>query len=149
MKRDLRFEFVYPYPPERVWRALTDPKALAEWLMENDFEARMGHEFQFRTKPAPGFDGIVRCKIVELDPPKRLSYSWEGGGMSTKVTFALEAVPGGTRLRLEHKGFEGVKAMMVSFILGSGWRKKILRTSLPAALARLDRQSDGSQGDGL
>ena len=44
MKRDLRFEATYPHPPERVWRALTDPKALAEWLMENDFEPRLGHQ---------------------------------------------------------------------------------------------------------
>jgi uncharacterized protein YndB with AHSA1/START domain len=48
MNRDLRFEVTYPHPPEKVWRALTDPQAIAQWLMKNNFEARVGHKFQFR-----------------------------------------------------------------------------------------------------
>ena len=138
MKRDLRFEFVYPHPPEKVWRALTDSKAIAQWLMENTFEPRLGQKFQFRTKPAPGFDGIVNCEVTELDPPRRLAYTWKGWPIDTLVTFTLEAVAEGTRLRLEHTGFRGVKALMVSLIMGSGWKSKILRVHLPALLARMD-----------
>ena len=78
MKRDLAFEVVYPHPVERVWRALTDRAALAEWPMANDFEPRVGHRFQFRTRPAPGFDGIVRCEVVTLEEPRRLAYTWQG-----------------------------------------------------------------------
>ena len=136
MRRDLKFEAMYPHPPERVWRALTDRAALAQWLMENDFEPRLGHQFTFRTKPAPGFDGIVHCEVTELEPPRRLAYTWKGGKIDTTVSFALEAVEGGTRLVLEHRGFTGAGGMMVSFILGSGW-KKMVEKKLPEAVARL------------
>jgi uncharacterized protein YndB with AHSA1/START domain len=138
MKRDLEFEVVYPYPPERVWRALTDPNAIAEWLMPNDFQPRLGQRFQFRTKPRRGFDGIVNCEVIEIDPMRRLSYTWAGGGLNTVVIFSLQPVSGGTRLRLEHRGFTGLRGLMVSGILGSGWKKKILREGLPAVLSRID-----------
>lgn len=130
MKRDLRFQVFYPHPPEKVWKALTDSKLIAKWLMENDFQPIVGHKFQFKTAPQPGFDGIVKCEVLEVDEPHRLSYSWKGGGMDTTVTFTLEPVGEGTRLTLEHTGFTGLKGMMVSFILGSGWKKKILRKNL-------------------
>jgi uncharacterized protein YndB with AHSA1/START domain len=138
MKRDLRFEAVYPYPIEKVWRAITDPKAISQWLMENDFEPKLGHKFMFRSKPQPGWDGIVNCEVLELDPPRRLSYSWSGGGLNTMVTFLLEPATKGTRLRLEHKGFAGLKGLMVSMILGSGWKSNILKRNLPAVLAYVD-----------
>ncbi|HYX70932.1 MAG TPA: SRPBCC domain-containing protein [Terriglobales bacterium] len=139
MKRDLRFEATYPHPPERVWRALTEREALAAWLMENDFEPRLGHRFTFRTKPAPGFDGVVHCEVTELEPPRRLAYTWKNGKIDTTVSFVLEAVAGGTRLVLEHRGFSGAGGMMVSFILGSGWRKMVEK-KLPAVVARLTAQ---------
>ncbi len=139
MKRDLRFEEIYPYPPERVWEAITDAEALSDWLMPTDFAPRLGHKFQFRTKPAPGFDGIVNCEVIELVPPRRLAYTWKGGGIDTVVTFTLEAAPQGTKLVLEHKGFRGLRATMVSFIMGSGWKKSILPQRLPAALKRYER----------
>jgi len=72
MKRDLRFEVVYKHPIEKVWRALTDSKAIAQWLMENDFEPRLGHKFMFHSKPQPGWDGKSYCEVTELDPPRRL-----------------------------------------------------------------------------
>ncbi len=137
MKRDIVIEVVYPHPPEKVWKALTDPNALAEWLMENDFEPRVGHKFQFRTEPKGGWSGIVDCEVLELDPPRRLSYSWKSEQLDTVVTFTLEPVAEGTRLRLEHTGFEGFKAILVSFILSKGWKKKILRQNLPEILAKL------------
>lgn len=142
MKRDLRLIETYPYPPERVWRALTDPTAMADWLMPNDFEPKIGHRFQFRTKPAPGFDGIVHCEVLELEPPRTLAFSWRGGGVETVVRFTLERVAGGTCLHFEQTGFQGAKGVMVSFILGSGWKKKILPHNLPAAAGRIG--ADGS-----
>jgi uncharacterized protein YndB with AHSA1/START domain len=137
LKRDLRFEAYYDYPPETVWQALTDSEAIAQWLMPNDFEPNIGHKFTLRTKPAPGFDGIVHCEVKELEPPHRLSYSWEGGGINTLVTFVLEVIPGGTKLVLEHKGFRGLRGMMVSSILGKGWGSKILFQALPEVLSRI------------
>lgn len=63
MKRTIRRTVRYPHPPSRVWAAITSSAALARWLMPNDFEPKVGHEFTFRTDPAPGFDGIVHCKV--------------------------------------------------------------------------------------
>src|SRR5262245_66552550 len=100
MSTQIRLQEIYPYPRERVWRALTDPAAIADWLMPNNFEPRLGHEFEMRTKPAPGFDGIVRCKVTVLERPDRFAFTWRGGGLDTLVTFTLESVDQGTRLRM-------------------------------------------------
>jgi uncharacterized protein YndB with AHSA1/START domain len=134
MPRDLHFEMTYPHSIEKVWRTITDAASIAQWLMPNDFQPRLGHKFQFRTKPAPGFDGIVNCEVLELDPPNRLVYSWTGGGIDTQVVWTLQAVSEGTRLRLDHTGFRGMRGWMVSRILGKGWRSKILVESLPKVL---------------
>lgn len=119
-----------------MWQALTNAEALSQWLMPNDFQPVVGHKFQFRTKPAPGFDGIVHCEVLEVSPPERLVYSWIGGGVDTRVVWTLTKLPTGTRLILDHLGFKGLRGMFVSQILGSGWRSKILSTNLPALLDR-------------
>jgi uncharacterized protein YndB with AHSA1/START domain len=127
----------YPHTPDRVWTALTDSRALSEWLMANDFQPRLGHKFRFRTKPAPGFDGIVHCEVTELDPPRRLAYTWKGGNIDTVVTWTLEPTANGTRLRLEHSGFRGIRGTILrKFVLGPGWRKMFDR-KLPAVLDRV------------
>lgn len=138
MKRDLKFSRVYPHPPELVWMALTNRDALGEWLMSNDFEPEIGHRFQFHTEPAPGFDGIVNCEVLAVDEPRHLSYSWKGGPINTILTFTLEKVPEGTRLTMEQRGFEGLKAVMVSYILGTGF-KSMYEKKLPALLDKLAR----------
>ena len=136
MARTLRFEALYPYAPEQVWVALTDSAAIADWLMPNDFEARVGHCFTMKTKPAPGFDGIVRCKVIEVDPPRSLAYSWKGGGIDTIVRYALAAEGGNTRLVMEQSGFTGLRGFMVSRILGGGW-KRIIGEYLEDAAGRV------------
>ena len=105
--------------------------------MENDFEPRVGHRFQFHTAPRPGFNGIVRCEVLEVDEPRRLVYSWQGGQMRrpTIVTWTLEPIEHGTRLRLDHTGFEGASGLALSVILGVGWRRLLSRT-LTQHLAR-------------
>ena len=137
MKRDLRFEAVYPHSIERVWRALTDSKAMAEWLRPNDFEPRLGHKFMFTSKPQPGWDGKTYCEVTELDPPRRLAYTWRGGPIDTVLRITLVSAGRGTKLVLEHTGFRGVKALLVSMIMGSGW-KRIVRTGIEAVIARMD-----------
>jgi uncharacterized protein YndB with AHSA1/START domain len=137
MKRTLKRTVVYSHPIERVWRALTDREALARWLMPNDFEPVVGRAFQFRTDPAPGWDGIVHCKVLELEAPSLLRVSWTGGPVDTVVTWRLTDAGGGTtRLEFEQSGFDGLKAIMVSFILGSGWPRMYDRL-LPAVLDQL------------
>ena len=127
-----------PHPPGKVWHALTDPGRLAAWLMPNDFQPRVGHRFTFRTDPSPahGFDGVVRCEVLELVPPERLRISWAGGGIDTTVTWRLVPEGTGTRLFLDHEGFDetdpGQQAAMR--VLGGGWRGHLARR-LDKALA--------------
>ena len=132
----IRFEALYPFPAEQVWVALTDPAAIAEWLMPNDFESRVGHRFNFRTKPAPGFDGIVDAQVLVAEQPRLLVYSWKGGGIDTIVTWTLVSEGSHTRVIMEQDGFRGIKGFMISRILGSGW-KRMVETRLPAAVARV------------
>lgn len=138
MTRNLRFEVVYPHSVDSVWHAITDSEALAEWLMPNDFRAELRHRFTFQTHPAPGFDGVIQCKVVECDPPRRLAYTWAASnGIDTLVRFSLEPFgASSTRLVLEHNGFAGLQGLLLSFILSAGWKKKILRTRLPEYLVK-------------
>jgi uncharacterized protein YndB with AHSA1/START domain len=136
MARTLRFEALYPCSPEQVWAALTDAEAIADWLMPNDFRAEVGHRFNFRTKPAPGFDGVVDCEVLEVDPPRALAYSWKGGGIDTVVRYSLIGEGANTRLTMEQSGFTGLRGWMVSRILGGGW-KKIIGTGLREAAGRV------------
>jgi uncharacterized protein YndB with AHSA1/START domain len=134
MKRDLHFEFTYPHPVEHVWRTITSSEAISHWLMPNDFQPVVGHRFQFRTKPRPGFDGVVQCEVLEIVPPERLVYSWTGGGLDTRLIWTLKQVPDGTHLTLDHVGFTGIRGTLISGILGQGWGSKILAVNLPAIL---------------
>ncbi len=139
MGRDLTIERTFRHPPERVWRALTNPAALAAWNMENDFQPRLGHCFQFRMPPQPGFDGVIHCEVTELEAPRRLAYTWRSNAhpSPTTVTWTLTPVAEGTHLRLDHRGFEGLFGVALSFMLGSGWGR-MLRTRLAAVLDRID-----------
>jgi len=136
MAKTIRFEALYPHTPDQVWTALTDPQALADWLMPNDFVAEVGRSFQFKTQPAPGFDGTVNCEVLELDRPRRVAWRWKGGGIDTVVSFELEAHGGSTRLVMEHSGFAGMRGMMVSKILSGGW-KRMIEERLPAAAGKV------------
>lgn len=126
MKRDLKYERFYKHPPERVWKALTDPKWLSAWYMDNDFQPVVGHTFTFRTVPAPdaGFDGVLYCEVILVDAPHQLAYTFIGGYMERKTTVKWTLIPvdGGTLLKLEHTGFTGLTDLAVSSILDSGWQ---------------------------
>jgi uncharacterized protein YndB with AHSA1/START domain len=132
--RAVRADVFLAHPPARVWRALTDPGLLARWLMPNDFRPAVGHEFTFRTEPRPeaGFDGIVHCAVLAIEPERLLRISWRGGPLDTTVTWTLVPEGRGTRLFLVHDGFDpGDPAQQLTRrILGQGWRSHV-----PAALA--------------
>ena len=136
MSRDLKFVQDYQHPIERVWEALTDDKAIAAWLMPNDFKPVVGHRFQFKSKPQPGWNGIVDCEVLRVEAPRLLSYSWKGGPLDTVLTIELAAIDGGTRLSLEHTGFKGFKALLVAKLMGSGW-KGIVSRGIPEVLEKL------------
>ena len=104
MGQHVKLEVYYPHPPEQVWRILTNRRALAAWLMENDFEPCLGHRFQFRNPLLPGLD-VIDCEVIALDAPKRLVYTWQERQTPypSIVTWTLEPVQGGTQLKLEHR----------------------------------------------
>jgi uncharacterized protein YndB with AHSA1/START domain len=118
------------HPPAKVWRALTDPGRLARWLMPNDFEPVVGHRFTFRTEPRPqqGFDGVVHCQVIDLEPDRLLRITWRGGRLDTTVTWTLAPEGHGTRLFLEHAGFDPDDPLQrqVRTMLGGGWRSRVL-----------------------
>ena len=122
------------FPREMIWQALTDSAQLGAWLMPNDFRPEIGHRFTFRTKPAPGFDGIVHCEVLELVPPERLVISWKGGPLDTRVAFELAETSTGTRLTLRHTGFAGLSNVIPRIALGFGW-KDLLARKLPRHLS--------------
>ena len=88
------------FPPDRVWRALTKPHLIAEWLMLNDFEPEIGHRFDFRADW-----GSVACEVLAVEPMKTLAYSWVAYGLESTITWTLTPTKVGTRLRMEQAGF--------------------------------------------
>jgi uncharacterized protein YndB with AHSA1/START domain len=102
----ISFEFDLHHSPEKVWRALTDPVLLAEWLLPViGLELAPGAAFTFKTQPQPGWDGIVNCRFLEIEAQRKLSWRWVVGDIDTVVTFTLAATASGTRLSLVHSGF--------------------------------------------
>ena len=118
-------ERTIPLPAARIWPALTRFELIAQYLMENDFQPRVGHRFTFRAKPVPGWSGVTHCEVLEVQEPRRLAYRWGDGtesdsGLSTTVTWTLEPADGGTKVCMEQAGFRpederGYQAM------GGGW----------------------------
>jgi uncharacterized protein YndB with AHSA1/START domain len=103
--RSVVIEREVPHSPEKVWRALTQPALIAEWLMKNDFQLVQGHRFQLRTEPVAHWNGVIDCEVLMVEPGKRLCYSWAALGVQTVVTLTLTATPTGTHLRMEQSGF--------------------------------------------
>jgi len=105
----ISFEFDLRHSIEKVWRALTDPVLLAEWLLPVvGLELEPGTAFKFQKEPMPGWDGSVNCQVLEIEAHKKLSYTWVVGDMEidTVVTFGLTPTPSGTRLTLVQSGFK-------------------------------------------
>jgi len=98
--RSVVIERQIPHPPEKIWRALTQPHLIAEWLMKNDFAPTVGHRFQLR-----GDWGHADCRVLEIQPDKTLSYTWDAMGLESVVTFTLAPSGTGTHLRVEQAGF--------------------------------------------
>jgi len=124
------------YPPEKIWRALTQPYLIAEWLMKNDFEPVMGHRFKLS-----GDWGGVDCQVQAIEPYTTLSYTWNythddvAYNLESVVTFTLTPTQAGTRLRMEQVGFRPDQKQAFG---GAklGWQEHF--TNLEKALARMD-----------
>jgi uncharacterized protein YndB with AHSA1/START domain len=84
-----------PYPPEKIWRALTQPHLIAEWLMKNDFAPVVGRQFSLRMDPQPNWNGVIDCQVLVVEPNKTLAYAWGALGLESVVTFTLTPTPAG------------------------------------------------------
>lgn len=103
----ISFDFDLSHPPEKVWRALTDPELLSEWLLPVfKFKLEPAAAFTFKAQPQPGWDGIVNCTLLEIDVHTKLSWRWVVGDIDTVVTFTLTPTASGTRLSLVQTGFK-------------------------------------------
>jgi uncharacterized protein YndB with AHSA1/START domain len=124
VEREVRF------PPEKIWRALTQPHLIEEWLMKNDFKPVVGHRFDLRADW-----GAVECQVLEVEPNKTLSYTWGDHDLKTVVTWSLTPTGTGTRLRMEQTGFRGDQPR---YYLGAkgGWPRFF--AALEQLLARID-----------
>ncbi|MBC6982528.1 SRPBCC domain-containing protein [Caulobacter sp. 17J80-11] len=105
------------HPPEKVWRALTQPHLIEAWLMKTDFEPVVGRRFDFRADW-----GSVDCEVLEIEPNRTLSYTWAAYGLESVVTWTLSPAGAGTHLRMEQSGFRADQEQAYQGA-GYGWRK--------------------------
>ena len=89
-----------PFPPEKIWRALTQPQLLEQWLMQNDFEPVVGHRYNLRADW-----GVVDCQVLAVEANKTLSCTWDSLGLKSVVTWTRTPTSTGTHVRMEQSGF--------------------------------------------
>jgi uncharacterized protein YndB with AHSA1/START domain len=119
-----------PYPPEKIWRALTQPHLIEAWLMKNDFKPVEGHRFALRADW-----GTVDCQVTTVEPNRTLSYSWAAMGLHSVVTWKLTQAGPGTHLRMEHAGF---RADQEQAFRGAGYGWQQFLAKLDEVLAQAD-----------
>ncbi len=123
------------FPPEKIWRALTQPHLIDEWLMKNDFKPVEGHRFNLQRQPQPDVDIIIDCEVVTVEPEKTLTYTWDAYGLESVVTWTLTPTSTGTRLRMEQSGFHPDQQQALKGAT-AGWRTFI--ASLEELLTKID-----------
>jgi uncharacterized protein YndB with AHSA1/START domain len=132
----IHFEFDLRHRPEKVWRALTDPVLLQEWLLPVvAMKLEKGAAFTFQAPPMEHWDGKVNCRVLDIDAHKKLSYAWVVGDMDTVVTFTLTPTAEGTRLSLLQTGFK--PAQKANFG-GARYGWNMMGKKLLDVLAKLD-----------
>ena len=167
MQRTIKIIRHFPNPVSQVWRAITDAKMLGKWFMESDFEPVVGRDFTFRKPPQKGWDGITWCSVTEVEPLHTVAYTYKGRAsgektlacanihsdvadtavkgiftdLDTVLRFTVTPEGDGTRLVLEHSGFRGLKLIIVSLVMGMGW-KKLIREKLPSVLQQIAKEEN-------
>lgn len=132
MERSIKHQYFFAHSPEKVWQYLTNSDLMALWLMKNNFQPIVGADFQFRINPIPDldFDGIFYCTVLEIEPYKKLSYTWKSGPGDAKITlesvviWKLEPTERGTQVYLEHNGFNKDENLDFFNGLNDGWLEK-------------------------
>jgi uncharacterized protein YndB with AHSA1/START domain len=128
--RSVVVEREIPYPLEKIWCALTQPRLIEEWLMKNDFKPVVDHRFNLRADW-----GAVDCQVLAVEPNKTLSYTWAAYGLESVVTWTLTPTTTGTRLRMEQSGFLPDQQQAYQGAKG-GWLRFF--AALEQVLARID-----------
>jgi len=129
----ISLEFDLPHAPEKVWRALTDPELLAEWLLPTvSWKLEKGHAFTFQTNPMPGWDGTVHCRVLDVETHTKISYAWVVGELDTVVTFTLTPTTTGTQLSIVQSGFKPTQKQNFA---GARYGFKMMGEKLIALLA--------------
>lgn len=128
--RTVTIEREVPFPPEKLWRALTQPHLIEEWLMKNDFKPNVGHNFRLS-----GDWGGVDCRVLEVEPNQSLSYTWDAMGLESVVTWTLTPTSAGTHLRMEQTGFRPDQEQAYQ---GAQYGWKAFLAKLDEVVARLD-----------
>ncbi len=135
-KQDIRLERLFPHPPELVWRALTDPDAIAQWLAPTTFRPVVGTRFMF---DAPGNStgvSALDAEVTVADEPRQIAYTLTSAAMkhATTVTWTLTPQNGDTLLLLEHSGFSGALDTVIAQVFEYAWQRLLsnLRTTLNA-----------------
>ena len=126
-----------PFPPEKIWRALTQPHLIEEWLMKNDFKPEVGHSFNLRGE----WGGVLDCEVLAVEPHRTLTYTWNFShddaayDLRSVVTFTLVPTDTGTRLRVEQSGFRPDQKQAFGGAR-AGWQQFLAK--LEEVLARTD-----------
>ncbi|HYC97413.1 SRPBCC domain-containing protein [Brevundimonas sp.] len=135
--RSVVVEREIPFPPEKLWRALTQPHLMEEWLMKNDFKPVVGHSFRLSGE----WGGVLDCEVLAIEPERTLSYTWDFAhddlayAMKSVVTFTLTPTDAGTHLRVEQAGFRPDQKQAFGGA-HAGWRQFL--ANLEQVLARAD-----------
>lgn len=126
--RSVVIEREIAFAPEKIWRALTQPHLIQDWLMKSDFRPEVGHGFKFTADW-----GAIDCQVKAVEPNKTLAYSWDAYGLESTVTWTLTPTDTGTRLRMEQSGFRSDQDQAY-YGAQAGWKEFI--TALETVLAR-------------
>jgi uncharacterized protein YndB with AHSA1/START domain len=135
--RSVVVEREFAHPPEKLWRALTQPHLMEEWLMKNDFKLAVGHRFNLRGD----WGGVLDCEVLAIEPNRTLSYTWNfehdnpDFALESVVTFTLTPTRAGTHLRMEQSGFRPTQRQALGGA-AAGWQE--LFAKLDQVLARPD-----------
>ncbi|WP_417681798.1 SRPBCC family protein [Roseibium sp.] len=129
--RSVVVEREMPYPPEKIWRALTQPHLIEEWLMKNRFKPVVGHRFDLSADW-----GTIDCEVRSVEPNRTLSYTWDAGDLKSVVTWSLTPTASGTLLRMEQVGFQPDLQPRYFHGANAGWPRFL--DALEQVLSRID-----------
>jgi uncharacterized protein YndB with AHSA1/START domain len=143
----------YPHSAGKLWHALTDPDLVPLWTTTGrggrpeGFRAEPGNHFRFVGKPVPGWNGIVECEVVAVQPPVMLRHTWKGDEREPSlVTWRIEPTRAGARLTYDHTGLRGIDGLIMSKLVLGPVRRRMLERGLPPVLDAIDDSGERRPG---